>query len=139
MFVLVLVYIKLLKVCSNRLSVSLCDWSELSCDSDNPFSQLPKKIAIDKINAIAIIKKLFVCLCDICYFLKKFIQQNKNLQINASACNVKFKIVCLNRLSKVYLILLNSAVKRVIIACNCSLLVVLTSSFLELIFTLISP
>jgi len=67
------------KVSSRILSVSLCDWSELSCDSDNPFSQLPKKIAIDKINAMATIKNLFVCLCDICYFLKKFIQQKMHL------------------------------------------------------------
>jgi hypothetical protein len=70
---------------SSALSVSLGNSTELSCDSD---SQLLTKIAIDKINAMAIIKKVFVFFFVICYFLKKFIA-TKNAPAKASANFVK--------------------------------------------------
>jgi hypothetical protein len=75
-------------VSSTTLSVSLSDWSELSCDSDNPFSQLPKKIAMDKINPTAIMKNLFVLSCFIVYFFKK-VYITKKAPTKVSAIFVK--------------------------------------------------
>jgi len=69
---------------SSALFGSLCDWTELFRDSE---SQLLTKIAMDKINPMAIIKKLFVCLCDIFVFFKK-VYTTKKAPTKVSAISV---------------------------------------------------
>jgi hypothetical protein len=73
---------------STALFSSLSDSTELFCDSDKLSEQLPKKIAMDKINPTAIMKNLFVFSCFIVYFFKK-VYTTKKAPTEVSAIFVK--------------------------------------------------